>query len=423
MVSKYFHSVGLAVEKCTGCVTCSKRCPTEAIRIRGGKARITGHRCIDCGECIRSCETHAKTALTDSLKDLKKYKYNIAVAGSSLYGQFGADISVADILRGLLSLGFDEVFEVARGAELAAATTHEYLKRKDIKRPAISLVCPAVVRLIQVKFPELLDHLIPVDTPLEIASQMAQNASPQRLLFAPEEIGVWFITPCPAKMTAIKQPLGYERVNMTGAIAISEIYPQLLKAISSSPGTKDCRQSVSYGISWAMAGGESAAVNAGRVIVVDGIHSVSDILEQVALGKLNGIDYIEALACNGGCIGGALTVENRFVAQYNMMQRLERIKAEEVAGDEDLLNRPVSARYKKRLIEPRPIMRLDDDMIRAMQKVEMMEKILNKLPGLDCGSCGSPNCKSLAEDIVQGIASEDDCHFVKDGVSKFLREK
>ncbi len=56
-------------------------------------------------------------------------------------------------------------------------------------------------------------------------------------------------------------------------------------------------------------------------------------------------------------------------------------------------------------------MRLDENIFRAMYKVELMEKTLKNLPGLDCGSCGSPNCKALAEDIVQGTATETDCVF------------
>lgn len=64
---EYFHSVRLMPDRCKGCVNCIKRCPTEAIRIRAGKAKITEARCIDCGECIRRCANRAKTAVTDSL--------------------------------------------------------------------------------------------------------------------------------------------------------------------------------------------------------------------------------------------------------------------------------------------------------------------------------------------------------------------
>ena len=127
-MEKYYHSVRLLGERCIGCVSCARHCPTEAIRIRGGKARITESRCIDCGECIRYCPNHAKTAVTDSLDDLKIYRYNIALAAPSLYAQFDKNIPVAAILAGLQRLGFNTVAEVARGAEIATAALREHLR-------------------------------------------------------------------------------------------------------------------------------------------------------------------------------------------------------------------------------------------------------------------------------------------------------
>ena len=84
----YFHSVTLDESKCRGCTNCIKRCPTEAIRVRDGKAKIIKVRCIDCGECIRVCPYHAKRAVTDSFDELEKYKYNVALPAPALYGQF-----------------------------------------------------------------------------------------------------------------------------------------------------------------------------------------------------------------------------------------------------------------------------------------------------------------------------------------------
>jgi iron only hydrogenase large subunit-like protein len=405
-----FHSVRLTPDRCKGCVNCIKRCPTEAIRIRGGKAKITEHRCIDCGECIRRCANHAKNAVTNSLEDIKAYPYNIALPAPSLYAQFGLDTPVGTILCGFLSLGFDDVFEVAQGAEIVSAAIREYVKRKDIKRPAISSACPAVVRLVQVKFPELLENLIPLDAPVEVAARMARDRFCAKQAVDPEEVGVWFITPCPAKMTAVRQPLGADKSDITGAIAISQIYPDLLKAVAAVPREEDCRQATSEGIGWGISGGEVAAVNQSNSMTVDEIHNVSEILEQVTMGKLNKVDYIEALACSGGCIGGPLMVENHFVAQHRMMGRLAKIKVEdELRGSKPLTGPVLEA--NKRAIEARPIMRLDEDISKAMYKVEVMEKTLEDLPGLDCGSCGSPSCKALAEDIAQGTATETDCVF------------
>ena len=73
-MNTFFHSVRLDREKCKGCINCIKRCPTEAIRVRDGKAMIIPERCIDCGECIRVCTHHAKKATYDHLDVLRQYE-------------------------------------------------------------------------------------------------------------------------------------------------------------------------------------------------------------------------------------------------------------------------------------------------------------------------------------------------------------
>ncbi|WP_346355883.1 [Fe-Fe] hydrogenase large subunit C-terminal domain-containing protein [Azotosporobacter soli] len=418
---EYFHSVRLISERCKGCVSCIKRCPTEAIRIRGGKAKITESRCIDCGECIRYCPNRAKTAVTDSLADIKRYPHNVALPAPSLYSQFEAQVTVDAILCGLLSLGFDEVFDVAVGAEVVTTAIRELLQHKQVKRPLISSACPAVVRLIQVKFPELIDHLVPFEAPVEIAARMVREEYARRTGRPQDELGVWFITPCPAKLTAIRQPLGDLPSNISGAISIADIFGELRRVILQKPAAvAKCRRASWAGMGWAVAGGETEAAGVLNTLVVHEIHSISNVLEQVAMGKLKDIDYVEALACAGGCIGGPLMVENRFVAEHRMRNRLavgKRLQPqpELPLAPEDLVQRGT--------LEPRPIMRLDEDISKALYKVEQMERTLERLPGLDCGSCGSPTCKALAEDIVQGQASEMDCIFkLRERVHELAKE-
>ena len=87
-MKKFFHSVTLDKDKCKGCTNCIKRCPTEAIRVQNGKAKILSDRCIDCGECIRVCPHHAKQATYDKLDVLDRFTYTIALPAPSLYSQF-----------------------------------------------------------------------------------------------------------------------------------------------------------------------------------------------------------------------------------------------------------------------------------------------------------------------------------------------
>lgn len=176
----YFHSVTLERDKCKGCTTCLKRCPTEAIRIRGGKASIIGERCIDCGECIRICPYHAKVALTDPLSAINNFPYKIALPAPTLYGQFKNLPSIDRVLAGLLQMGFDDVFEVARAAEIVSQAIKRQLSVRDCPKPLISSACPAIVRLIQVRFPELIDNIVDVKSPMEVAALEAKRLFAKR---------------------------------------------------------------------------------------------------------------------------------------------------------------------------------------------------------------------------------------------------
>ena len=155
-MNTYEHSVFLDVEKCNGCTTCLKHCPTEAIRIKDGHAVINEGRCIDCGECIRVCPNSAKKAKCNALSSMDKFKWKIALPAPTLYGQFDNLDDVDYVLDGLLKIGFDDVFEVSAAAELVSAYTRKYLKTDGVIKPAISSACPVVTRLIALRFPSLL---------------------------------------------------------------------------------------------------------------------------------------------------------------------------------------------------------------------------------------------------------------------------
>ena len=125
---QYKHSVSLTEDKCNGCTNCLKRCPTEAIRIRNGHAVIKTERCIDCGECIRRCPYNAKKATYDPLESIQEYRWKIALPAPALFGQFDHLNDLDYVLNGLIEFGFDDVFEVARGAELVSEYTRLYVR-------------------------------------------------------------------------------------------------------------------------------------------------------------------------------------------------------------------------------------------------------------------------------------------------------
>ena len=109
--TKEASTVYLDDDKCRGCVNCMKRCPTDAIRVRGGKASVIYPRCIGCGECIRRCPHGAKLAAYDPISVIESFKYKVALVPPSFYGQF-ATKNTKKILSALLSMGFTDVVEV-----------------------------------------------------------------------------------------------------------------------------------------------------------------------------------------------------------------------------------------------------------------------------------------------------------------------
>ena len=203
---EYFHSVHLVEDKCKGCVNCIKRCPTEAIRVRDGKAHITEARCIDCGECVRICPNQAKTVVADSLARLKEFSFNVALPAPAIYSQFREGTQPERVIATLKAIGFDHVVDVAFGADLVGRKIKEAIESPSGTRPLISSACPAVVRLIQVKFPNLVDHVLSVITPMRAAAKLAKLQVHEQFDVPNERIGIWFITPCPGKVSAINEP-------------------------------------------------------------------------------------------------------------------------------------------------------------------------------------------------------------------------
>lgn len=197
--SGFFHSVRLDESKCMGCTNCIKRCPTGAIRVRRGKAYIISERCIDCGECIRICPHHAKYAEKYSFDELQKYKYRIALPAPTLYGQFNNLDDTDYVLTALKKLGFDDVFEVSKGAEIVSEATRAELSHSGRKKPVISSACPAVVRLIRVRFPNLIENVLDFNPPMEEAARLARERAVKRTGYSKSDIGIFFITPCTAK--------------------------------------------------------------------------------------------------------------------------------------------------------------------------------------------------------------------------------
>lgn len=427
-MAKFFTSVHLKEDLCKGCINCIKRCPTQAIRVRDGKAVITKEFCIDCGECIRICPHHAKEATYDAPEVIKRYEYTIALPAPSLYAQFNHLEDVNIVLTALKKMGFDDVYEVSGAAEIVSEMSRIYVAEHKEKWPIISTACPSVVRLIQVRFPNLIEHLLPICAPVDLAAATARKKAMEKTGLPREKIGIIFISPCPAKVTAVKSPIGIDHSEIDAVLAMKEVYPLLLPLMMQSiDDPEELSISGRIGIGWGSTGGEAGSLLSESYLAADGIENVIRVLEDLEDQKFDQLEFIELNACAGGCVGGVLTVENPYVAKVKLKRLRKYLPVacshmESINIKDGIWNDEV--RYE-------PVFKLGKDMKESIANMSRVEELCERFPALDCGSCGAPTCKALAEDIVRGVAQEQDCihilrdyiHRLSDELSKLDRKK
>ena len=405
----YSHSVYLDSELCCGCTNCLKQCPTGAIRVRDGKAHINGKFCIDCGKCIQVCTHHAKLPTFDNLSIIHDYKYTVALPAPALFGQFNNLEDPNIVLTALIHMGFDDIYEVGSAAELVSEETRKYVKSHPEQWPFISTACPTVVRLIRVLFPNLIEHLLPIKPPIELAAEIARERAIKKTGLPSEDIGIIFISPCPSKVSYVRNPFGVDKSQVDGVVAIRNVYKQILPYMNEAKESPmDLSEVGKIGIGWSLSGGESGGLLSDSYLAADGITNVQKVLEDLEDQKFEKLEFVELNACTGGCVGGVLNVENPFVAKSKLKRLRKYMK---VAGSH-LEDNPIDNLYWTNEVEYEPIFRLGNNMMESFAMMNTVERLNSKFPGLDCGACGSPSCRALAEDIVRGDGDETDCIYV-----------
>ncbi|MBR2019353.1 MAG: 4Fe-4S binding protein [Clostridia bacterium] len=406
----YEHSVSLDIARCTGCTMCLKHCPTEAIRIHDGHAQIDPNRCIDCGVCIRNCPNNAKKATYSKLDTVMKYKWKIALPAPTLYGQFEELEDVDYVLQGLLDIGFDDVVEVSQAAEFVSEYTRQYLKTEGINKPVISSACPVILRLISLRYPTLRDNIMQLLPPMEIAAKMARRKTKkEHPELKDEDICVCFISPCPAKVTYIRNGFGEYKSEIDEVISVSDVYFSLLNVMRREQVPESLSQSGMIGISWATSGGESSAIFNDKYLAADGIENVNRVLDQLDNGNISSLEFIELNACPGGCVGGVMALENPFVAKARLQTLRRYLPVSQIYSNGEERGYIPEDCFFDKLPTYRPIQRLSENFGESLRMMADIQKLRDQLPGIDCGACGAPNCRAFAEDVVLGHAKRDGC--------------
>lgn len=416
-MNDFHHALKIVDELCIGCSRCMHICPTSAIRVRQGKARLMDNRCIDCGECYRICPVSAVIIEQDDLSKIFDYTVRVALVPAVFFGQFPSKFNIRKIYSVLMDMGFTHVLEVEHGADIIRNEARKIIAAEKENKPLISAFCPAIVRLIQVKFPALVHHFILLKPPLDVAAEY-MKLHLKKKGFHQSDIGIFYFTQCAAKIAAVKSPAEQEASQIDGVINMDSMYNKVFQILQGGENSDTCAlpQSDSLsaeGIMWSLTTGESNNAP-GHRMAIDGVHNVINFLEKLEKEDHPNFDFLELRACDESCAGGVLTNENRFLTVERMRNR-----AKNNDGNQQRPSKIV--KYSNELmpgirlseIKPRSMMKLDEDMGEAMRKMKMIRQIMQMLPMVDCGACGSPGCQALAEDIVQGRGMMENCIFVQ----------
>ena len=419
----FYHALQVDEPRCIGCSRCMKICPTEAIRIHGGKASIQEHRCIDCGRCYEVCPAQAIRIKDDDFEAIRRYPHSVALLPAVFMGQFPDDINVSKVYASLYELGFAHVMEVESAAMIYTEAKERYAREHPDVRPLISSFCPAIVRLIQIKYPSLAENVMPIKVPLDLSAMYAVQELVSRGI-PREEIGLFYITPCAAKVSAVKAPVGEEKSLIDGVINMNLLYNRVYKHIKDMGKNHQypplSRQRLSAdAILSTLTNGERRICTAKRSYAIDGIENVMDFLDRLENDEVEGVEFLELRACDQSCAGALLSVDNRFLCGERMYARArkaaERERNGEMPRDREM------EKYQDYLIEnstvdevqPRSMMVLDPDISKALEKMEKIERMKVHLPQIDCGVCGAPTCEAFATDVVCQQASLHQCVFYR----------
>ncbi len=394
-----------------------RRCPTQAIRIRNDKAVILEDLCVDCGDCMAVCPSEAIVPICDPIAEISDRKYKIAVPTSVLYSQFDPSIHPYIIHLAFKELGFDDVMDTSLSCAAVGRAYLEFMEESPKRRPLIASYCPATIRLIQVKYPELVELISPLDVPREVTAREIRMRLPAKLGLRPEEIGIVYVSPCPAKIVSIKQPAEKAKSWFDGAIGIRDVYSLLLPhvvAIKSKFGNIQAPEDFRLSAGWAVMGGLVSAVRRENWLAVSGMDHVMKILDDIENSRLRNVDFVEAYSCMLGCIGGPLNIENPYVSRMNSIKQREKY-GKQVEIDDAEIDRKIKEGYYRleSPILPRETKYFDTDLETSIKRMKESERVYQKLPQTDCGCCGAPTCTAFAEDLVRGEAKLNDCIFLR----------
>lgn len=304
---------------------CLRSCPVDAITMDENKrAAINYDNCISCGTCTKNCPFGALTdrsyitQVIDMIRDENVEVY--AMFAPAIEGHFGM-ATVGALKESLREIGFNGAYEVSLGADATAAhEAEELVEAVQEGKKMTTSCCPAFVDMIEKHFPKLVDHISHTGSPMVLTARYIRKKHPGAK--------VVFIGPCMAKKLEI------QKVQDTADLVLTfEELAAMFDAKNVDPASKVCEEQDGSlaGKNFATSGGVTASVKQvlkerGIELEVsclqcNGARECKKALTLLNLGRLPE-DFVEGMACEGGCVAGPGGVEDPLRLKKNRMKLL-----------------------------------------------------------------------------------------------------
>lgn len=332
------HRSHIDASKCKECGQCAKACPYNAIAHlkrpckfscpvdaitynEYGLSVINKDKCIRCGKCIHSCPFGAigtKSFMVPVIEALKSGKHVYAMAAPATEGQFGPDITMASWRKAMKEIGFVDFYDVGLGGDMTAAyEAEEWTEAYKEGKKKVTSCCPAFVNMVRMHFPQLADCVSTTVSPMCAVSRLIKAQDPEAVTV--------FIGPCVAKKSEVvdQQIEG----NADFVLTYSEIRAIMrAKNVKLEPCENNDQIASTFGKRFANSGGVTAAVLQSmkeadadidvKVQQANGAAECKKALLLLRAGKLP-FDFIEGMACEGGCVEGPSAYNDQFSSKKN----------------------------------------------------------------------------------------------------------
>ncbi|MFI3283459.1 MAG: [Fe-Fe] hydrogenase large subunit C-terminal domain-containing protein [Erysipelotrichaceae bacterium] len=385
--------IQLQDSNCRNCMRCVRVCPTKAMTYINHQPIIAKDECILCGQCYVVCPHQAKKIHSDLakikkwLKDGEKLIMSIAPSFASIWPNYPL------LNKQLLALGFYKTDETSKGAKIVSESYGQLLKEKKMKN-IITTCCPAVVALVEKDYPELVDQLAPVVSPMVAHGRTLKKENPG--------CKVVFLSPCIAKQKETHDERFEDAIDAT--ISMGELYDWLKSEENNDEHENWSHFDGDISRIYPTPGGVirtlSKEESPYEMVSVEGVERIKRTFDAIISGHLEGY-FFDMSACEESCLGGPLLSKfkhNQWIAQKIIRENVtvEKIKPKPI---DDLYQ----TAWKDEKIE-----REHFDESRIQDMLYVLGKT-NKTKELDCGSCGYETCREKAIAVLQGKADPNLC--------------